>query len=68
MGHFKFFLHNGLFSPLYPTVCIKNYYLLEVKKVHCDSVKNESAKAKKLEEGRLAPACLGLIMEPSIFL
>ena len=33
-----------------------NYYLLKVKKFHSDSVKNESARPKKLEKGgRLAP-------------
>ena len=47
----KFFFLNSL-----------NYYLLQVKKIHGDSVKNESAKAKKRGGAKRPPppACLGL--------
>ena len=56
-----FFTHSGLFNPLpVPYHMHKifflnplNYYLLQVKKIHGDSVKNESAKAKKTP-----PLCL----------
>ena len=37
-----------------------NYNLWKVKKIHGDSVKNESARAKQLEGGGAPPACLGL--------
>ena len=70
MGYFRFFLtHFGLFTALYPTLCIKknlqknslSYYLLEVKNIHGDNVKNESARAKKNLRGggakRSPPAC-----------
>ena len=68
MGYFWFFkTQTGLFTALYPTICIKkyknplNFYLLQVKKFYGDSVKNKSASAKKLE-GWLhrPPPCLGL--------
>ena len=54
MGYFRFFLHTqDFFTALYPTICSEkknlNYYLLKVKKCHGDSVKNEIARAKKLE-------------------
>ena len=55
MGYFRFFFNKK--NPL-------NYYLFKVKKCHGDSVKNESARAKKLEQrAPNAPpplACLGL--------
>ena len=57
-----FFTHSGLFTALYPTLCIKklqkipfNYFLLKVKIFHGDSVKNESARTKTLEGGGKRP-------------
>ena len=61
MGYFRFFFtHSRIFTALYPTLCVKkkNYKrILQItsyeksKKIDGDSVKNESARAKKLEGG-----------------
>ena len=77
MGYFKFFFTpTGLFYRLVPYPMHKKkftknplkYYLLKVKKFHSDSVKNESARAKKNSGGgRQTPpplACLGLMNTP----
>ena len=72
MCYFRFFYTlRTFYHPVpYPMHKKKNftknplkYYLLKVKKFHGDSVKNESARAKKLEGGapNAPPACLGLI-------
>ena len=66
-----FFSKDWTFYVLYPTLCIKkkftknplNYYSLKVTKFHDGSVKNESARIKKIQEGggrQTPPACLGL--------
>ena len=63
MAYFRFFLPTlDFLLPCNPTLCIKkvtknslNYYLLKVKKLYGDSVKNESARAKKQEGGRQTP-------------
>ena len=64
MGYFRFFVtHTGLFTALYPTLCIKKIYkkpykllILKGKTFHGDSVKNESARAKKTKgEGAKGP-------------
>ena len=57
MGYFSFFFaQTGLFTALYPTLCIEkmfftknplNFYALKITKFHSDSVKNDSARAKK---------------------
>ena len=55
-----FFKQTGLFTALYPTLCIKknvftkkplNYYSLNVTEFHGDGVKNESASPKNREKG-----------------
>ena len=55
-----FFTHSRLFTALYPTFCVKkrkntkkSFKLLFMKsqKFHGDSVKNESARAKKARGG-----------------
>ena len=64
MGYFRFFLHTPYFlTPHTLPYALKkitknplNYYLLKVKKIYDDKVKNESARAKKLEGvGRQTP-------------
>ena len=49
MAILVFFTQTELFTALYPTLRIKNFYLLKVKKFHDESVKNERAIGKKLE-------------------
>ena len=44
-----------------------NYHLWKVKKIHGNSVKNESARAKKLEGGGAFSACLGLKVNLNFF-
>ena len=56
---------TGLFTALYPTLCIKknslNFFSLKVTKYVGDSVKNVTARTKKIERrGASTPACLGL--------
>ena len=73
-----FFTQTVLFTALYPTLCIKNikknyknslnYYLLKVKKFHGDSVKNDSARAKKLEGGAKRPPPLFRLKQNQIIL
>ena len=66
VGYFRFFFtHSGPLTALYPTLCIKknpsNIYLLKVTKYVGDSVKNVTARTKKIERrGASTPACLGL--------
>ena len=54
MGYFRFFTHSGLFTALYPTLS-NNIFFLKSQNFHGDIVKNESARAKKLEGGPNAP-------------
>ena len=58
MGYFRFFLHLRTFYRPVPYPMQKkitknplNYYILKVEKFPGDSVKNESARANKLERG-----------------
>ena len=58
-----FYTHSRLFTALYPTLCVKKKFtkesfkllVMKSQKFHGDSVKNESARAKKLEGGRQSP-------------
>ena len=75
MGYFRFYFHRPDFFPpctlpckfkknIFLTTNPPNYYSLKVTKFHGDSVKNESARAKKLEGGgapnALPPDFIGL--------
>ena len=62
MGYvsFLFFLTEGLFTALYPTLCIEKKFLyktsfkflfIRVTKIHSESVKNESSRTKKIQGG-----------------